>query len=321
MGPSPALPSGVILQERDIALLRGLFECRVMTLEHVSALYFEGKADAAKKRVQKLKAAGLITERPRRQFQPSILTLTRVGLELLQTRGILAEYPAFSLPALERRAKVSERTLAHELEVVDLKAAFCAAARNQAAVSVAEFSTWPLLNEFTTFGARGERVLVQPDGFLRIHESEIGGDTAEHSYFIEVDRSSESLGLLERRAISYRAYYSSGGFAERNGAPRSMYRDYPFRVLMVFKTAERRNNTAERLLACNPPILTHVWLTTIDEIRGAPLAAIWIRPLDYRNALAGSPIESTTAENFSYRRNRTRDIVVEKTVTKSRLLT
>jgi len=52
---------GVQLQPRDFELLRGLFESRVMTLAHVSALYFDGKREMAKKRVQKLKAAGLGT--------------------------------------------------------------------------------------------------------------------------------------------------------------------------------------------------------------------------------------------------------------------
>jgi len=53
----PSLP--ISLQKRDLALLRGLFESRVMTNDHATALYFEGKSEAAKKRLQKLKAAGL----------------------------------------------------------------------------------------------------------------------------------------------------------------------------------------------------------------------------------------------------------------------
>ena len=57
-------------QDRDFALLRGLFECRVMTTDHATALYFDGKNEAAKKRLQKIKAAELISERPRRAFEP-----------------------------------------------------------------------------------------------------------------------------------------------------------------------------------------------------------------------------------------------------------
>jgi hypothetical protein len=51
----------ISLQDRDIDLLRGLFECRVMTTDHATALYFDGKSEAAKKRLQKIKAAGLIS--------------------------------------------------------------------------------------------------------------------------------------------------------------------------------------------------------------------------------------------------------------------
>ena len=60
---SPKSAPFLQLQDRDLALLRGLFECRVMTTDHATALYFEGKGEAAKKRLQKLKAAGFISER------------------------------------------------------------------------------------------------------------------------------------------------------------------------------------------------------------------------------------------------------------------
>jgi hypothetical protein len=33
------------LQERDIAFLRRLFECRLMTIEHAASLYFAGHWD------------------------------------------------------------------------------------------------------------------------------------------------------------------------------------------------------------------------------------------------------------------------------------
>src|SRR6266540_2396292 len=96
------------LQDRDLVLLRGLFESRVMTSDHATALYFDGKNEAAKKRLQKLKAAGVVTARPRRAFEPSVLFLTRKGLTLLQEQGVLNEYPPFDLPALDRRARVSD---------------------------------------------------------------------------------------------------------------------------------------------------------------------------------------------------------------------
>src|SRR2546421_10072466 len=88
--------------ERDFDLLRGLFECRIATLAHLSALYFEGRPEAAKQRVHKLKAAGVIDERPRsRRYDPSVLFLTQRGFELLQREGRVRDYPAIGRPAME----------------------------------------------------------------------------------------------------------------------------------------------------------------------------------------------------------------------------
>jgi hypothetical protein len=183
--------TNLLLQDRDVTLLRGLFECRVMSNSHASSLFFGGKFEAAIKRLQKLKSAGFIGERPRHAFEPSVLFLTRRGLEVLNNRGILEDYPSFALPVLVRRARVSPLTIRHELEVMDVKTAFHAAIKSTAALSIEEFSTWPLLNEFKAYRPRhhAEEVLVKPDGFISIFETETNGDKFERAFFLELDRS------------------------------------------------------------------------------------------------------------------------------------
>jgi hypothetical protein len=64
------------LQPRDHGLLHDLFESRVMTSAHAATLHFGGSKEAAKKRLQKLKAAGLVSERKRRPTEPAALFLT-----------------------------------------------------------------------------------------------------------------------------------------------------------------------------------------------------------------------------------------------------
>ena len=59
-------------QEFDFALLRGLLEYRVMTAGHITVLFFDGKKEAANKRLQKLKAAGFIGERKRKHEQKKL---------------------------------------------------------------------------------------------------------------------------------------------------------------------------------------------------------------------------------------------------------
>ena len=320
----PTLKSdSVRLQDRDLTLLRGLFECRVMTIGHAAVLHFEGKGEAAKKRLQKLKAAGLIGERPRRIFDLSTLFLARKGLELLQKHGILAEYPSFDLPVLERRARVSDRTVQHELEVMDIKSAFHTAIRKSPIFTVDRFSTWPKLHEFKAYrlDSGGMQIDVKPDGFIRIHEKETGTKGFFYEYFLEVDRSTEQLDILVNRAGAYLNYYRSGGYAVRNGVPHTAFKDFPFRVLIVLKTADRRNNLAEMLSQNIPPILTQTWLTTREEVVSDPLGAVWILPKDYRDTTKGTPFYNDRPNyGFAYQRQSERDAFVEAKVLKRKLL-
>jgi len=285
--PERAEQLSIDIQDRDFRVLRGLFESRVMTLAHISALYFDGRTEAAKKRVQKLKAAGLIRERPRRVYEPGVLFLTRKAFGLLSERGQLADYPHVGMKALEKRSQVSDLTLRHELEVMDVKAALITAVNKLPNFRVGEFSTWPLLYQFqalrpTQNGYGQTEVLVKPDAFIRIHEEDAEG-VSEHAYFLEVDRSTETQETLAFRAACYADYYRSGGYAVRQGGTAVEYKQYPFLVLMVFKSEQRRDNAAERMLQNQPPIHTQVWMTTYAELTCEPLGKIWSVPIGYRN--------------------------------------
>jgi hypothetical protein len=231
---------------------------------------------------------------------------------------MLSEFPSIGTTSFEARANVSHFTLRHELEIMDVKAAFHAALIKSEKFSIAEFSTWPLLHQFeTSRDGYGSDILVKPDGFIRIHEREADGGLSEHCLFLEVDRSSETQDTLVNRAEAYLAYYRSGGFAVRSGSTRDRFKEYPFRVLMVFKSAERRNNMAERLVENVPSIRTQVWLATFAEVTAHPLGVIWIQPKDYKEALMGTRFETRSmAPVFEYRRQAEREAFVEAKVKK-----
>ena len=78
-----------------------------MTAVHIAALHFGGSKEAAKKRLQRIKAAKLIGERTRRVNEPAVLFLTRKGFSLLSDEGQLADFPKLSVSAFEKRADVS----------------------------------------------------------------------------------------------------------------------------------------------------------------------------------------------------------------------
>jgi hypothetical protein len=271
-------------------MLKGLFESRVMAQKHIATLYFDGRSEAAKKRLQKLKAIGVIRERSRKSYEPAVYYIARQGFELLRDAGMLDDYPRLGWETLRKRAQVSDLTLRHELAVMDVKAAMVSAINATERFSVAEFTTWPLLYQFkarrpATRRESSQTVLVKPDGHIRIHETEPDGGVSEHRFFLEVDRGTETLETLALRCACYIDYYRSGGLAARHGQPRSAYRDYPFRVLITVPSEERRDNIARRLLQSHPPILSQVWLAVAGRVMLSPTGRVWTSP---RGHLGGS---------------------------------
>ncbi len=315
----------IIPQERDFALLRGLYESRVMTLNHLADLYFAENRAATKQRIRKLRIAGLIRDRARHANEPAALLLTKKGFLVLKRHSRLEGYPVLSDTDFTARANVSSLTLRHELQVVGVKAALLTALSALSHVNVMTATTWPLLSQFRVHrpyadGYGSTTVTVKPDGYICFQEKDTEG-TNEHHCFIEVDRGTESQRVLAERAVCYRAHYQSGGFAESRGGSREHFAEYPFRVLAIFPTAERRNNAAERLLQVEPPIKTMVWLTTMPEMLRDPLGPIWIRPVDYDKAITDCGFEITRHHRLGrYRRQTERDAGVEDAVRKCILL-
>jgi hypothetical protein len=313
--------SPIDIQPRDLAVLRGLFEARVMAISHIADLFFDGKAEAAKKRLQKLKAAGFVAERSRRPYEPAVLHLTSSAFRLLRKEGVLADFPHLEWSQLEKRARVSDLTLRHELDVLTVKAALTVAVRRLPNFAITEYVSWPLLYQFEASSPDGHSVLVKPDSFLRLRENDAGGEAYEHTFFLEVDRSTETQDTLAERAALYRDYYRRGGLARRLNGEGAAPEDVPFRVLFVFKTAERRNNAAERMLQLHPPVLRQAWLTTFEEVTRDPLGAIWVQPHDYLEVTCGTAFDpERRRELLSYRRQSEREALVEQAVRKHCLL-
>src|SRR5258706_13438425 len=109
--------SSIALQPRDFLLLCGLFDSRVLTISHISRLYFEGRDEAGKKRLQKLKAAGFISQRARRADDPSALFLARKGFEVPAEAGHLSQSPQISRSSLRRPAQRTAFTRRHDVAV------------------------------------------------------------------------------------------------------------------------------------------------------------------------------------------------------------
>jgi hypothetical protein len=275
--------SAIKLQPRDFELLQGLFESRVMTLPHISAVYFDSKGEMAKKRVQKLKKLGVIRERSRRRIPgPSILHLGWKGYLSLRDGGFVDDDSRLSPRAFTRRMRVSPLTLAHEIAIGDVMSAYILAIRESASFKLLEFSVWPRRYGFSV-DREYRRIPVQPDGYLRILEKD-SEDASELHYFLELDKGSETVGRLAEKCVNYREYERSGRYAEFCGFTKEERKSRPFQVLVVCKTEERRNNLAKRLLEMHPPFSTMILIATLGECVRDPLGEIWMTAAAFKSA-------------------------------------
>jgi hypothetical protein len=286
-----------------------------MTLAQATSLYFDGKYDAACKRLQTLKAHGYIGDQRSRVGEASTLHLTKKAFDHLSVEGKLADYPRLTQEQFARRSRIKDSTLKHELSVMDVRVAVATAIAAGAPHRIEEFTCWPLLSQFTAMHPiQRNRITVWPDAFLRI--SEAGGNEREYSFFLEVDRSNEVQQVLVDKALCYRDFYARGGFAQRCGGTPEQFKEYPFRLLIVLQNPERRNNLAERLMNCTPPVKYQAWLTTLDEVLRDPLGRIWICPSAYGQATAGTAYspEHWRARKTYVRRPEREKLVEDQTV-------
>jgi hypothetical protein len=277
----PALhPRNVELQDRDVSLLLDLVESRVLTLDQVRVMFFPDAKDFATKRVRRLKAAGLLVERPRRIGEPSILHLTWKGYIALRKGNHVDEDSQLSPKAFTRRMGVSDQTLAHELMIGDVRTAFITALRASTGFEKLEFDVWPRRYEFVVNRGHGNKP-VKPDARIQLFEK--GESDDPFNFFVEVDTGSENLErILVEKCLNYREYFRSGGFAVFRGGKREQFKDFPFQVLIVVKSEKRRNNLAEVLLQTTPPFSAMILITTLGECVSNPLGDIWMTPAAHK---------------------------------------
>ena len=170
---------------------------------------------------------------------------------------------------------MSDLTLQHELSVIDCKAVIFAAIQKHPKLSIAEFSTCPLLFQFRTFHpATGERVLVKPDGFLRLVHLH-PDDRVEQQFYLEVDRSTESQETLIAKLQCYQDHLKRQRQVLKLRGVASSFREFPPRVLVVCRTINRRENLTDRLIRSKLLIGNSASVITMEEL-ATDSACLWV---------------------------------------------
>lgn len=271
----PFSGSRIIIQERDVALLLELQLSGFSTLKLLSNLYFGGRTEATRKRLAKLREGKYISAEVRNTLNERLFKLGKLGAEALKVRGM------FNARETRTASKLSDVMLIHELGILEIKAGICSSSTGKCV----EPPKFELRTNRRFLGvALLDRVQpsIIPDAYLEFFLND--APRSPKRFFIEYDRSTESLRVLTNKLTGYLEYYRSGEFARSLGKNPIDYKRYPFRVLLVVQSMERKNNIAARLIAISPPILSIVWIATHTDVISDAAGQIWTRPMDYRLA-------------------------------------
>jgi hypothetical protein len=205
----------VELSERDWAILRDLARVRLLTARHVQRLHFHDgspltKARRSRSALQRLNDMKLVHRLERRVggvYAGSagfVYGLAAKGQRLVSGTG----------PAGGRRLRKpwepSSSFTDHILAVSDLYVQLRELERS-GSCDLIDFAAEPACWRWWT-GPSGERLVCKPDAAVVVG---VGDD--ERHFFVEVDRSTESLTVIRRKAETYVAHYLSGAEQQRLG--------------------------------------------------------------------------------------------------------
>lgn len=232
-------PPPMRLTERDIEILKTVYEWRIMKGDQIQQLFF-GSQSTASFRLSRLYQHGFLE----RHFlptvggpasSPTIYTIGKQGIEVLKKEGFYNEASKRKIP----RKQLSPLFLEHTLAINDVRVAVTVSTKQHGYVleiwldDVDLKVNYDIVVVSSRDGNRREVSLI-PDSYfvLRVPQGRA-------CFFLEIDRGTETLSRFEEKVRAYEAYVRTGQYKERFGT-RSL------RILTVACS----NKRLSRLLRC-----------------------------------------------------------------------
>jgi hypothetical protein len=258
------LPTALMeqLSPRDLAVVSALAELRFLSTRQIERWHYTGatplaRARAARRGLERLTTLGFLTRLERRiggvraGSAGYIYTLDLSGQRLAARYGWLRQ-------TRTRRLREPGRTfLRHTLAVAEVHVRLIEADR-AGELELTERQSEPACwRSYASPG--GGRLALKPDAYTVVGTPEL-----ELSWFIEVDRDTESAATIERKLSAYAAYWHSGReVAERGVQPRTLW---------LAPTARRVGQLERAIgrlpLEAQPLFATAVFDRLVDALRG-----------------------------------------------------
>lgn len=235
------------IAERDLDVLRTIFDFRLISGDQLRRLYFPGgdsEARAARRALERLHRLRAVTRLDRR-----IGGIRAGSAGFLYVIGPIGERLINTDRPRRRLTEPSAAFVAHTMAVGELFVAVTERIRTIADAEILDVQTEPAC--WRDFGGIDGRHTLRPDLYLSI-----GLDELEHRWFIEIDRATEHLPAILRKSTTYDRYY-------RTGIEQGHQGNFP-RVLWATIT-DKRVDAITRTLAASTLTTALFRTVTIDE--------------------------------------------------------
>jgi len=248
--------SPLVLQPRDRAILEQVYEYGLLTGEEIQQLSGFGCATRRNIRLRALFDHAYLD----RKFLPTLNGNAKV-LYFVGSKGasVIAETLGMDPPAVNRRIRrvreMKEMFLLHRLQVNRTRLTFSSAMNRSPEIRMELWKPEPEL--------LGVRLI--PDGYCRYFYRE-----QLWSFFLELDRSTESHRRIQAKAHEYLKFGLSGEYQSHFGLKF-------FRVLLVTLNEKRLSNLKRLIEKTTDKIF---WLAAFEEISPETVlfGRIWRRP-------------------------------------------
>jgi hypothetical protein len=251
------------LQNRDLIIFREIDSCRFLTLKQIATLCFNNKAEAAKKRLQKLQQGGFLKRHSSGILYPSIYMLKNTARILIGERGT------------EKKWVPSVNTLNHEITVRDFRASVIRDVSHQG-MEIPVFTLNPADLSFS-IGTNS----LRSDGYFEIKTND-----QLSKYFFEVDMGTETHSNIKTRVNLYRKLANSRIFKisgkERNKPSRLV----SFKVLFLLPSDIRLQSFLHKLYLDG--VRDFILAGNLSQIIQNPLSLVWFRPRYIQKRLAAA---------------------------------
>jgi hypothetical protein len=259
-------PGRLILQPRDREIIVAVYTFRFLMREQIQRLFGLNCTRRVNIRLRKLYDHHYLS----RFFLPTVRGSGKAVYHL-GPKGVtvIAEELGLDPGLVKKKVKgisqLKELFLTHALQLNEVRIAFTHAIENFSGMSLERWINDNDCEQEYKVTSRGKEVVkrFRPDGYCRFWYQE-----KLFSFFLELDRSTMTLGRFKRKVSTYLEFDRVGYYQERFGVKY-------FRVLVITQTEERLLNLKRSVETVTDKIF---WFTTIDRIATEKVfAPIWKR--------------------------------------------